>query len=357
MSNYLSNLATRSAGVSAATVGRSGDPSPSVIRPRLASMFEPVLPLGNRQPEFQSGDEERPNDSALDRPFHNEAPVSDFQTQTIILQQRPTLDSVGDRQVGDRPQQNTQENLSAEELRLLLNWAGKPQRSPQQAPASISTSSKDTIDHRADENPEQKLRSNKSDLTDRAPQTLVQPPSARPLSHPDGEAPSSLTSRGMTESSAVIVPANQHRTEQIVERVVTEQIVKKSFDSDDNVDQGKHTISAQSSPIDASVRQIVQVIRQPEASLAERSPFRAQSNRPLNVEPIVARPRTSIATRPPASTEPDNESRSQPTIHVTIGRIEVRAAQPPSQPQQRRGGSSTMSLDDYLKKRSKGGGR
>lgn len=46
-----------------------------------------------------------------------------------------------------------------------------------------------------------------------------------------------------------------------------------------------------------------------------------------------------------------------PTIQITIGRIEVRATQPPAAPQRRAAASSAaMSLDDYLRGRN-GGGR
>ena len=46
-----------------------------------------------------------------------------------------------------------------------------------------------------------------------------------------------------------------------------------------------------------------------------------------------------------------------PTIQVTIGRIEVRATPPPptARPQQQHPTSSRMSLDEYLKQRSRGG--
>ena len=52
-----------------------------------------------------------------------------------------------------------------------------------------------------------------------------------------------------------------------------------------------------------------------------------------------------------ASSEPAGE----PTIHVTIGRIEVRAAQPASPPPRpRRPAPPTMTLTDYLRRRSEG---
>jgi hypothetical protein len=48
---------------------------------------------------------------------------------------------------------------------------------------------------------------------------------------------------------------------------------------------------------------------------------------------------------------------AEPDIHVTIGRIEVRAAAPPSSPIQRRRMPPLMSLDDYLRQRTGGDGK
>jgi hypothetical protein len=44
-----------------------------------------------------------------------------------------------------------------------------------------------------------------------------------------------------------------------------------------------------------------------------------------------------------------------PTIHVAIGRIEVRATTPPALPHKQRPIPKTMSLDEYLGKRGNGG--
>ena len=47
-----------------------------------------------------------------------------------------------------------------------------------------------------------------------------------------------------------------------------------------------------------------------------------------------------------------------PTIHVTIGRLEVRATPPPSPPQkEKRNRAPVMSLDEYLHQRAQGSGR
>ncbi|HBB87634.1 MAG TPA: hypothetical protein DC047_08480 [Blastocatellia bacterium] len=50
-------------------------------------------------------------------------------------------------------------------------------------------------------------------------------------------------------------------------------------------------------------------------------------------------------------------SQPQPTIHVTIGRIEVRAIQSSQSPARSRTATPVMNLDDYLQRRSQGGQR
>jgi hypothetical protein len=45
----------------------------------------------------------------------------------------------------------------------------------------------------------------------------------------------------------------------------------------------------------------------------------------------------------------------QPTVHVTIGRIEVRAVQSSQSPARPRAATTVMNLDDYLRRRSQGG--
>jgi hypothetical protein len=47
------------------------------------------------------------------------------------------------------------------------------------------------------------------------------------------------------------------------------------------------------------------------------------------------------------------QRRSEPDVHVTIGRVEVRATPPPSPPV-RRNAPQPMSLDEYLRRRTSG---
>ena len=81
-------------------------------------------------------------------------------------------------------------------------------------------------------------------------------------------------------------------------------------------------------------------------------------------QPVVPA-RVSVAPTPPArlgqnvppfAAQPQPQRPAlQPTIKVTIGRIEVRATQPASAPSRAAAPSPVMSLDDYLRARARGG--
>jgi hypothetical protein len=63
-------------------------------------------------------------------------------------------------------------------------------------------------------------------------------------------------------------------------------------------------------------------------------------------------PRVTLAEPPP----PVRREAPAPTIHVSIGRIEVRANPAPKAPlRERPSAPAAVSLEDYLRRRSKGG--
>jgi hypothetical protein len=71
--------------------------------------------------------------------------------------------------------------------------------------------------------------------------------------------------------------------------------------------------------------------------------------------PVVTPPRITplLEQRSAREEEPSVEAAS--TIHVTIGRIEVRAVPPVPPPSKARTLSPSLSLDDYLRRRGTGG--
>ena len=73
---------------------------------------------------------------------------------------------------------------------------------------------------------------------------------------------------------------------------------------------------------------------------------------------IVVQPRVAPYSEPARSARAQPPPTAEPTIHVTIGRIEVRATQPaaPIAPRERQA-PTVMSLEEYLRRRAKGSGR
>jgi hypothetical protein len=73
--------------------------------------------------------------------------------------------------------------------------------------------------------------------------------------------------------------------------------------------------------------------------------------------PVGLRPREKPGGREAkAPAEPQSKPEPAPTIHVTIGRIEVRATTPSAPPHKQRTEPQVMSLDEYLRQRAGRGG-
>ena len=90
----------------------------------------------------------------------------------------------------------------------------------------------------------------------------------------------------------------------------------------------------------------------PEQAASVLRPALRSAPQEASEAPRPAAVRTSSAR---AGAGPDNAPAPvQQTIHVTIGRIEVRATPPPSAPARKQNAAPVMSLDEYLKTRSGG---
>jgi hypothetical protein len=89
----------------------------------------------------------------------------------------------------------------------------------------------------------------------------------------------------------------------------------------------------------------------PTSTPRQENPAPAAHMRPLPppqpIVPLVARARPEPARSPAAP------PREETTIHVSIGRVEVRAVQPQAAPARREASRpAVMSLDEYLRSRS-----
>lgn len=100
--------------------------------------------------------------------------------------------------------------------------------------------------------------------------------------------------------------------------------------------------------------------------LETRLPIQSDGSAAVKVQSIIAQPTVTPVlahagpeapsrwSTLPAMARPATEQEA-PTVHVMIGRIEVKAMPPPPAPVTRRSASSIMSLEEYLRQRSGGG--
>jgi len=87
------------------------------------------------------------------------------------------------------------------------------------------------------------------------------------------------------------------------------------------------------------------------------APYSAAADLPASLRRIIES-RLAPHTQKPAPAATSRQGNlSEPTIQVTIGRIEVRAAQQPASAAKGRATSPVMSLDEYLRRRSQRGGQ
>ena len=146
--------------------------------------------------------------------------------------------------------------------------------------------------------------------------------------------------------------------------VATPLSAEKKSQANPHADRTTSSIPSSSARVDSvgDVRPSAESLLHPDAT---RAPVPAPSARkPLEIHATKSpapRPAQSAAARAPAprvaAAAPVAEASGPPPIHVTIGRIEVRAITPPAAPAARRPERPTphLSLDDYLRSRNGGG--
>ena len=83
-----------------------------------------------------------------------------------------------------------------------------------------------------------------------------------------------------------------------------------------------------------------------------------QTPRPATLATVFVQPRITPYAEPTRRATAESTATPEPTIQVTIGRVEIRAAPPPArQSAAELSAAPAMSLDEYLRRRAKGGGQ
>lgn len=328
MSDYLGHLAARSL-----------DPERAAVRPRLASRFEPVAPWA--PPVWPENREAAtaPLETTAEGTAEPRGPARGF------LSPNPRMESpepVGEqpapaRSRRPRAMKEEESELTPEPSRreppvrplLLPEPPQPPAAEPALAPVQTRQTRRRAVVEELEASPE--------------PRRREQP--AHPLSLPE---PSRPRTAALVPAYTPIAPPPDRRIEAVP---VHPAIVP-----------AKRETPLPLSPPRAGRAEPERVARPAErpSSSAEPRPASPAALVPKPAPParIVVEPRVALAPlMPPAVPAPIRSTEvPAPTIQVTIGRIEVRATPPPAQPSRPRPPApSAVSLEEYLRRRSKGG--
>lgn len=302
MANYLANIAAR-----------TFNPTPEV-RPRLQGRFDP--PAAHL---------EKPIDRAEDR-----SEPRFIQVQTVREIADPQSPSPPDQNKqpienefrSNEPRSNNNLTESRAEIREVSSEPA-PLAVPRESQTSVSIqpSQSVAIQPRPSSNDDQtSLRTIRDDqVVDRAKQ-------------PDGDdlqsAQTTSDDSGNREESGKTV-----HVERVIDRETRTIVTEKTIASGAPTSGSKDTGVSDKTPARESSRNVAK----PPAVLPRITPRRETDAR--------------------QSVGQDKLRQSESTIHVTIGRIEVRAVQPPPAAAKSRQSQPVMNLDEYLRQRSQGGAR
>ncbi len=350
MSDYLSNLASKSLNLTA------------VIQPRPVSVFEPspvarwpasghCFGLGTVGGEEASGERvfdapSRPPDTGQQR-LGDLSVIPDWRSRQSIGQERPMPAPALPQSTEIRPEQPASQPGRAEAQPISSRTPGpiSPPGPPRMdRPTFTPTAPSHETDGRPSRSVERQRRPERQPApgAERPASTQASVPILGPIvaQLSGGRVPqqpepdqATLTPTPASEEMGATPPRttpegeSQRALKPLIQHIVTERI---------------------SSPAEPP---------RTAHPLPELSPVR-QTYPPIPGT-IVARPETRsyIEAKPPAHFEMPARREPPPTIQVTIGRIEVRATPPAApSPRTQRPKPPVMSLDEYLRKRAKGGG-
>ncbi len=297
MSDFLSNLAARSLG------------SAEVVRPRLASLFEPPRPSVASSAGMLDGP------SVFEDVVPDARPAAALEV-TRLVESRPTS------YAEDRGR-NTQMQ------RTVVPAASDSPSRPTEGVrlASMSQAASAPTETGAESRPPEVPKAPPAWIHDLRPATP--PPMVRALEteRVRRSGPDSLAGR----------PALTH------DRGDASESSSRSAGSEPRRSVSEHL---------GSSREIgPPVVRRGE-------PTELPTQRPSAPATIVVQPRVAPYSEPASPARSRRAATPEPTIHVTIGRVEVRAMQPaaPIAPRERRA-PTAMSLEEYLRRRAKESGR
>jgi hypothetical protein len=375
MSDYLGNLAARSL-----------DLAP-VLHPRLSSLFEPPHPNGWRGFEHSAGletvDGEHIAETATDAPLPPRPPTGrTSESSSAPAVPRPPSDT-SPQQSSILPisgGQGTRQSANLRPAQITLHPAETREGHPPDLPEPAPPPDVVPVAHPAANRPAVRRASPQTDPARRtAPPTTIQENDAisqalevQPESLPDRIAQPAASEQIVAKPHVTLA---RHSARRVQEQAKPDGAMPPAPGQTEPVPPpdvapvahpaanrpavrrvSPQTGSAQRTVLPTTIRENDAISQ---ALEVQPEPLPDRMAQPAASERIVARPQVKLARQVeaalPASAEPTTPP-PEPTVHVTIGRIEVRATPPPANTKREaRARPPTLSLDEYL--RRYGGGR
>lgn len=352
MSSYLHNLVLRSFGLV------------ETAQPRVASLFEP-------QPAWMPLDAQA-----------NLRPVPELDRVADADENPAHVPSADARSIASRKAPPALSHLPPTDAAPSLPHI-EHEPSPHIAPHQPRGKLFDSAPLKANELPE--AQSDSTDASRVEPQTarVRDEAIARPLLQRETHAsvqPAPLSSSGMTDAQNVARAPSPAETIRVPEQVATKSLVQ-------TIESAAHALSTQQQPrAETNLPPEKRAHAQHEAPptivkevsvqrVVERSPLTERSQLPALLQdepstisddargrraPLLVRPRVSHYRDEKSLADDSQQARAaepEQVVHVTIGRIEVRAVSPQPQAKTTRSKPQpAQSLEEYLRQRAQGGG-
>ena len=363
MSDFLSNLAARSFG------------RVELVRPRLASLFEPPRAAGGSTLRQSLGPDALEVAEISDETRTEAAPPARQPASRVRETQSTAADlklSVAESDPGradlpakpnSRQRQPTRQRSSSLAPAAIPSSAMKPELlpgfvTPKAVPPHVSRLVVPASAAKSSAVPPAALI---------ATQSVEAQPGSRPLD-------ASLTPRRSEKAVSVPAspslpalqaepPAGKPQEQSALERLSRVPIAAQDQTERELLrsDAGQQRQSAFQAPSRRPSNQDISTSEEQRPAAPGRSEL-LPSQTPRSARPamVVVQPQVTRYLRQTTPAPAEAAARPEPTstIQVTIGRIEVRATPPPAKPpSEKRSAPPVMSLDEYLRRRAKAGGR
>jgi len=347
VNNYLTSIAARAL-----------NPA-SMVRPRLGGRFEPASLI---EGPIDTAKSSRSSAAKHSLPDSNKESISPIETTEQGDPNGQPGKSFDPAPQVDRPAALTPEvNSRATTASLVTDSIVNPSpSSTNRATTHETIAESPRQDKPVEVRPDEKV----IHVAERSGYQSKTPPESRPENWPEPVEESSAISARVPHQAAEEVDPTPARS--------PSRIIKPSLRADDELEPVAPAAITRKQPL---IQRELETIVIREKALGDESPLDqssakspttpvaqssdAKKNGDSKTPPVVVQSRIAplIETRPEHVHLNRPAIQPQPTIQVTIGRIEVRAVQSSQSPARSRAATPVMNLDDYLKRRGQGGAR